>query len=119
MDFLQLLLAGVALVWVAVVCLRVPTLVAFCVTVLAAAVFGVEFWHLDSAGLPITIDRAILGGTLVAFIVQRRLGRADPKPFVLADKILFAFLALLTISYCAGTFKDAREQGITQFRLMV
>ena len=119
MDFLELLLAAVAIVWVAVFCLRVPTVVGCCITILAAAVFGVEFWHLDNGGLPITIDRAILLGTIVAFIVQRRLGRADPKPFVLADKILFAFLALLTVSFCTGDFKDAREQGISQFRLMV
>ncbi|HZZ72410.1 MAG TPA: O-antigen ligase family protein [Pirellulales bacterium] len=118
MDGISLLLALVAVVAVAVYCLRVPTLVGACVTILAAAVFGVEFWHLDAA-LPVTIDRVFLVGTVVAFVVQRRLGQTDPKRLLTVDKILVLFLGLLTVSFFLSDFHDPKEQAISQFRLMV
>ncbi len=119
MDLPELLLALVALVWVAAFCLRCSTAVGCCLTVLTAAVFGVEYWSYDGAGVAITCDRVVLLLTMIAFVVQWRFGQTDPKRLLVIDKILLAFIALLTVSYFTGDFPHPREKAVTMFRLTV
>ncbi len=67
-----------------------------------AACFGHSFVHFDLGPVPLTLDRVLMAGLIGAYIVHRRLGRADPKPLLRTDLLVFAFLGVLVLSAICG-----------------
>lgn len=91
----------VGLVWAAVL-LRHGDLIGGCLAVLlAGSVFGHTFFHVSI----VTADRLIIGGLLVAYIVYRRLGLADPKPIGKADIALLVFSGALAVNTLAHNWR--------------
>jgi O-antigen ligase len=90
-----IVIAGlVGLVW-ALVLFRYGDLVAGCLAVLlVGSVFGHAFFHVSV----VTADRLLIAGLMVAYVVYRRFGWADPKPLDKADIALFLFFGVLTFS---------------------
>ncbi|MHB1035762.1 MAG: O-antigen ligase family protein [Pirellulales bacterium] len=102
----MLIIAGIAgLVWSTLFALR-GSLVAGCLAfLLAGCCFGHPLVHFDLGSFPLTIDRLVLLLMVVAFVVQRRLGLLEPKPWTRADALLAAFLAILLVSTFAGDWR--------------
>ncbi len=65
---------------------------------LAVACFGHQFFRVELGPLTMTADRLVLGLLLVAYVVQRRLGQCDPKPWTKTEWLLGALLGALTLS---------------------
>jgi O-antigen ligase len=98
MSFLILIAAVAALLWGTLFVLR-GWLPAGCVAFLvAASCFGHAFLQFDLGPLPLTIDRLVLPLLLAAYLVQRRLGRAEPKPLAGADYCVLLFAGILGVS---------------------
>jgi len=98
MNFLLLLAALAGSIWLAIFVLRGSLLAGGVLFVLIASCFGFEFTHFDLGPVPLTLDRLfllVLGGM---YIVQRRLGRTQPKPLDRLDLMILAFVALVTAS---------------------
>ncbi len=98
MSFIILIAAAVGIVWGAIY-LRRGSLVAGAVAfLLSAAALGHDLWHLPLGPLPLTIDRLLIAGLAIVFVIHWRLGKADTKPIEKVDLLLAAFLLLLTVS---------------------
>lgn len=87
----------VALVWAAVVSLRGGLLGGCLIVLLAGTCFGHPFFSLPGP-VPLTADRLLWGALLIQYVIWRRLGLADRKPWGSAEVVLCAFLAVLAIS---------------------
>ena len=106
MEFLIAIAALVAGAWLVYFTLR-GSLVAGCLAfLLVASCFGYPFLHFDLGSTPVTLDRLAILGLAGVYIVQRVLGMADPKPLETIDKLLIAFLALLTLSMLTHNWRD-------------
>ena len=68
------------------------------VAVLAAYVFGHSFWNFDLGPIPLTIDRLLLAAICAVDVAQRMSGRLAATPVGGVDWLLFALLALVTVS---------------------
>jgi O-antigen ligase len=60
--------------------------------------FGLEFLSIDIGAFNMSIERFWLLVLPLAYVVQRRLGKADPKPLGPADWTLLAFTLLVSVS---------------------
>lgn len=98
MNLFLLIAAGVGLVWGTWYILRGSLLAGCLAFLVSVCCFGYEFVHFDAGPLPLTVDRCILGLVCGAFIVQRRWGKAEPKPFTWVDGALVGLVAWLGIS---------------------
>ena len=87
----------VALVWAAVVFLRGGLLGGCLVVLLAGTCFGHPFFSLPGP-VPLTADRLLWVALLVQYVIWRRVGLADRKPWGSAEVVLCAFLGVLFIS---------------------
>ncbi len=98
MSFI-ILIAGIAgLLWGLLFILR-GWLPAGCLAlIVAASCFGHAFTDFSLGPLPLTIDRLVLLTLLVAYLVQRRLGRADPKPLAKVDWLVLMFVGVVAAS---------------------
>ncbi len=98
MEFLTPIAAAVLAVWLVWFAVR-GSLIAGCLAyLLVASCFGYPFLHFDLGPTVVTLDRLVIVGLSAAYIVQRALRRTDPKPLETIDKLLLAFLAVLTFS---------------------
>jgi O-antigen ligase len=98
MELLIPIATAVLAVWLTWFALRGSLIAACLVYLLVASCFGYPFLHFDLGPTVVTLDRLVIAAVLGAYLVQRALGRTDPKPAQAVDKILLAFLAVLTIS---------------------
>ena len=108
MTFLVFVFAIVGVIWGAVLALRGSPILGCAVYLIVACCFSGYFWSIDAAGLTWSLDRFFLAFLMIAFVVQRRSGKSDPKPMTRADLFLGTFFALLMLS----TFtSDWRSRG--------
>ena len=102
MDFVYLIAGVAAVTWGAVYALR-GSLIAGCVALLViAACFGHNFASFHLGPVTLTLDRIMLVLLGVAYVVQHRLGRTEPKRLGRVDLLLLAFLGVLVASGCYG-----------------
>ncbi len=123
MDFVYLIAGIAALIWGAVFALR-GSLIAGCMALLVvAACFGPHFYSFRLGPVPLTLDRIVLVLLGVAFVVQRRLGRTEPKRLGRVDLLLLAFLGVLFASAFYGGWggnqTGGADDGGPAFRLIV
>jgi O-antigen ligase len=109
----------VAAVWGNVYLLRGSLIAGALCAMIAAACLGHPFFHYDAGGLPLTIDRVVVAVVVAAYLVQRVLGRTDPKPLGWADAALLALIAMLVVSgSCVGWAGSRQEPYVTFWRLV-
>jgi O-antigen ligase len=97
-----LLIAGiVGVVWAAVL-LRHGDLIGGCLAVLlAGSVFGHSFYHVSV----ITADRLLIAGLIVAYLIYRQVGWADPKPLAKGDVAFLSFSGALALNTLAHNWR--------------
>jgi O-antigen ligase len=98
MTPLTLIAALIIAVWGTVLALRGSLVAGAMASLVATCCFGPHFLSFDVAGTTLSLDRALIAGLAIAWIVQWRIGRVEFKPIVAADWFLLAFIAVLTIS---------------------
>jgi O-antigen ligase len=98
MEFIVATIAIVALVWSPVLLARTSLTLSGVVFLVLANCFGLEFLSIDIGPINMSIERFFLLALPVAYVVQRRLGRLDPKPFAANEWLLIAFTGLLVVS---------------------
>jgi O-antigen ligase len=120
MDFFLVVGLIAAAVWAVAFGLRAPLLVACAAFLLLTVCFGYEFLKFDLGPLPLTLDRLWIGVLVTTFVVQRKLGRTDPKPLAWVDVVLLSFLALVTVSTLfSGPTEESKMAGSPLWRLVV
>ena len=119
MIALILIASLVAAVWSMVFLFRGSLVAGALCTAIAAACVGHPFFHYDAGGVPVTIDRVLLAVVLGAYLVQRMLGRTEPKPLGWAEAALLALIAVLVVSgSCAGWAGTLKEPYVPFWRLV-
>lgn len=110
-----IVIAGiVAAVWGAVLFWRGGLLGGCLAVMLAGCCFGYNWFHLATDPIPLTLDRLLWGLLLVQYIVWRRWGWAEPKPWGKADLVLVAFFALLFASTLTHDWNVERARPLSR-----
>ncbi len=109
--------AAALLVWGAVVFLRGGLLAGCLVVLLAATVFGHDFFSVPTGVMPLTLDRVLWTVLLVQYVVWRRLGRTDPKPLGRDDGALLAMLGVLIVSTLSHDWQAHANQPVARWLL--
>jgi O-antigen ligase len=98
MTFLILMAAVVGVVWGAYFALRGSLVLGGVLYLVLACCLGTYFWSVDLAGITFSLDRFYLIALVGACVVQGRLGRMAPRPFLPVDWLLVGFAAWITLS---------------------
>jgi O-antigen ligase len=98
MEAVAIIAAIVAIVWGTVYSVRGSLVCGCLATLVVAFCFGHPFWRFEIGPLPMTLDRVMLAGLILVYIIQRRLGRADPKPAAWPDIAMLLLAAVLVFS---------------------
>lgn len=101
-----LILALAVIIWMAVLIRQTrhlvpnisPLILAATLFLVIASVFGAEFLSINAGPIPITIDRLMLGGLVVLFVVQVVLGYERIREFNRTDVLVLSLLLLMTCS---------------------
>lgn len=99
-----LILAIAGLIWFGVLLRQItdlpfnPLIVLAIIVLLSASVFGPEFFSIASGPIPISIDRALLGGLLLIFVSRMYLGQERIRAFNRTDVLVFALVIYMMIS---------------------
>lgn len=109
-----ILIAAIAgLVWGTLFVLR-GSLVGGCLAVLlAACCFSHAFLEFDLGPVPLTLDRLALVLLVVAYVVQRWLGQADPKPLARVDVLVMLLACMLAVSTFSSEWRVAAPGDIS------
>src|SRR6187397_1298629 len=99
MSALVVIAACLGLVWGSIFLLRGSLVVGCLGVLLTICCFGYEFLHFEPS---LTLDRLLLAVVLATYIVQRSLGRNDPKSLTKADVVTLAFVGYLVVSMLAS-----------------
>jgi len=119
MEILALIAAVAAMLWGTLFVLRGSLFVSLILVLVVGACFGHQFMHFDVGPLTMTLDRIAILGIAAAYVVQRFLGRLEPKPMTKQDVVLFAFLGTLTISTIYGfAIGQGQEEVSAAWRLI-
>jgi len=112
MEILALIAAIAAMLWGTIFVLRGSLFVGLILVLIVGACFGHQFAHFDVGPLTMTLDRISIAAIAVAYVVQRLLGRLQPKPVTKQDAILFAFLGVLSVSTVYGLSIGIGQEGV-------
>lgn len=98
MEAILAVAAVAALVWGLAYVLR-GSLVHGCLAFLVVGFcFGHEFLRFEVGPFPLSLDRLLLGGLVLVYVVHRCLGRADPKPVQWRDVAMLLLAVVLVYS---------------------
>ncbi len=98
MEFIIGTAALIAIVWASVLYRTGGLFLGLLALLLVGTVFGQPFYRLEVGPLPVTFDRIILAGLILAYLLEWRFGRIRFKRLNRADGAFLAFLATLVIS---------------------
>ncbi|RIK82490.1 MAG: hypothetical protein DCC68_06255 [Planctomycetota bacterium] len=111
MSFIALIAAIVALAWTPILLARSSLAVAGVVFVVLANCFGLEFMSIDVGPINMSIERFLLLALPIAYVVQRRAGKLDPKPFERADWALVGLIGFMIVSTFSHDWQSASAFG--------
>jgi O-antigen ligase len=119
MPIVALIAALAAAVW-AVIYARRGSLVVGCGLFLTVGyVVGYDFWHARLGPLPITLDRIVLVGLVVAFAVQWRARQFKLYPPTLSDWLLGGLLLVLTASAALSGTPDVASADTSKWGRLI
>jgi O-antigen ligase len=94
-----------ALVWGMVCYRQVGLLGAALAVLLVGSCFGHPFYHVNVGPVPITLDRLLLGGLLVCYVIGRAWWRVERRSLDHVDLMLLAFIGMLVLSTFAHDWR--------------
>ncbi len=98
MPIVATIAALAAVVWAAIYARRGSVAVGCGLFLAAGYAVGYEFWHVRVGPLPLTLDRLVLVGLVVAFAFQWRARGFKLYPLTASDWFLGGLLLVLTVS---------------------
>jgi N-acetylglucosaminyldiphosphoundecaprenol N-acetyl-beta-D-mannosaminyltransferase len=98
MPIVAAIIGLAAIAWGCVYARRGSLVTGCTLLVVIGYVFGYEFWNTQVGPLPITLDRLMLIGLLVAAAVQWRIGRLTLRRLAAGDIALAALIGVVTLS---------------------
>jgi O-antigen ligase len=98
MGFLVAVSAAAGLIWGFAVALRGSLICACGAFLICAAVWGPLFFQFEFFGTTLSLDRILILGVLGVYLVQRKLGRTEPKDVPTSECLLLGFLAVLMMN---------------------
>jgi len=110
MEAVIIIVALSALVWGGLFVLRGSPVVGGLAVLLSVCCFGYEFIHFEPS---LTIDRVLLVAVLGAYVVQRAIGRTDPKPFGIVDVVTLGFVVMLAVSMLLSDWRNIPRGQVT------
>lgn len=103
--------------WIAYV--RFGSMIDGCLLFLVVAMcFGRLFFGYEIGPVFLTFDRILLVGLLAAYMVQRRLGRTDPKPMTWPDIAMLLLAMLLTFSVFSHDWESSVDKKVAVWQLI-
>jgi O-antigen ligase len=115
MDLLTVFVAAAVAVWAGWFLLRGSIPGCALAAVIVGSCFGYVFWHAE--GVPISIDRAMIGFLALAYVFHRWWGLTDPKPLGRPEWVMLALLTVLTASTFTHDWKIDNSQPATHLVL--
>lgn len=114
MEAVAVIAGIVALIWAAVLFRRGGLMGGCLAVLLAGCCFGYQWFHLATEPIPLTVDRLLWGLLLVQYVLWRRFGWTQPKPWGKADLVLVAFFALLFVSTLTHDWQVERARPLSR-----
>lgn len=112
MEILVIIAAVAAMLWGTVYVLRGSLFVGLIVMLVVGSCFGYQFTHFPVGPITLSLDRIAIAALAAAYVFQRLTGRIEPKPFTTQDYVMFAFLAVLSISTVYGFVIGEGQEGV-------
>ena len=82
---------------------------------LAGSCFGHAFWNMPLGPAPITLDRLLLVVAILQYLLYRKFGQADPKPWGAAEWLLTAFISVLALSTFTHDWQTENKRPAATF----
>jgi O-antigen ligase len=118
MEALAIIAGILLLLWWAVYALR-GSLIHGCLAFLAVALcFGYNFFKFEVGPISMTLDRVVLLGLIVVYVVQRRLGLTDPKPVTWPDVVMLLLGVVLALSKFSHSFEADATGKVVLWQLI-
>ncbi len=122
MGPVSLILALAAIIWLAVILRETrhlvpqlnPLILGATLFLVVASVFGADFFSLDAGPIPITIDRLMLGGLVVLFVVQVVLGYERIRDFNRTDILVLSLLTFMVYSTFAHDWRYLKNLPVSR-----
>ena len=113
MPFIIAIATLAGLVWGTWFLLRGSLLAGCLIFLVTACCFSHTFLEFDLGPLPLTLDRVAVVLLVGAYVVQRRLGTAEPKRLLTVDWLVLALAAVLAISTFTHDWRVSRPGEIS------
>lgn len=82
--------------------------------IVVGSVFGHSFFNVSAGGLPITLDRILLGAVLLWMFVLLATGKIKLQALSRSDMILLMFMGILTLNVVTSDWKYQKNQPLAQ-----
>lgn len=82
--------------------------------IVVGSVFGHSFFNVSAGGLPITLDRILLGAVSLWMFVLYATGKIKLQVLSRSDVILLMFLGILTLNVFTSDWKYQKNQPLAQ-----
>ncbi len=118
MEAIAIIAVLAGLIWWAVY-IRRGSLIHGCLAFLVVGLcFGSEFFRFDAGPFFLTLDRVLLGGLVVVYVVKRALGLTDPKPVAWPDVAMVLLAVVLALSTFTHDFELDASRKISLWQLV-
>ena len=118
MDFLGVIAAIVAIIWWGVYIVRGSLIQGCLVFLVVAMCFGPLVFRLEVGSFAMTLDRVLLAGLAIAYVVKRRWGLADPKPIAWPDVAMLLLAIVSILSKMTHHFDLAADEKLAVWQLV-
>jgi len=81
---------------------------------IVGSVFGHAFFNVSAGGLPITLDRILLGAVWVWLVAWITLGKINLQSINRSDLILLMFIGILTLNVATSNWKYHQNKPVAQ-----
>ena len=115
MPFLVFIIAAILLVWGTLLLFRGSLLAGCAAFLVVGCSLNDYFFKFDAGPITLTLDRLFLAALVGGYVVQRLLGRIEPKPLGTGDWLLVLLLGFLTVSMLTGDEVSAGKEYVPPF----